>query len=38
MAQTELTPGKPKIKKGEVAQGDVSGLIGMVGPPKQRAP
>lgn len=32
MAQTELTPGKPKIKKGEVAQGDVSGLIGMVGP------
>jgi chemotaxis protein CheX len=32
MAQTELTPGKPKIKKDEVARGDVSGLIGMVGP------
>ncbi|RZQ54597.1 chemotaxis protein CheX [Pseudoalteromonas phenolica] len=32
MAQTELTPGKPKIKKSEVAIGDVSGLIGMVGP------
>ncbi len=32
MAQTELKPGKPKIKKSEVAQGDVSGLIGMVGP------
>lgn len=32
MAQTELTPGKPKVKKDEVAQGDVSGLIGMVGP------
>ncbi|WP_372770091.1 chemotaxis protein CheX [Pseudoalteromonas sp.] len=32
MAQTELTPGKPKIKKTEVAVGDVSGLIGMVGP------
>ena len=27
MAQTKLTPGKPKRK-----QGDVSGLIGMVGP------
>jgi chemotaxis protein CheX len=32
MAQTELTPGKPKVKKDEVARGDVSGLIGMVGP------
>ncbi|MDE3272661.1 chemotaxis protein CheX [Pseudoalteromonas sp. G4] len=32
MAQTDLTPGKPKIKKTEVAVGDVSGLIGMVGP------
>ncbi len=32
MAQTELKPGKPRIKKDEVAQGDVSGLIGMVGP------
>lgn len=32
MAQTELTPGKPHIKKDEIAHGDVSGLIGMVGP------
>lgn len=32
MAQTDLTPGKPKVKKTEVAIGDVSGLIGMVGP------
>lgn len=32
MAQTDLAPGKPKIKKTEVAVGDVSGLIGMVGP------
>lgn len=31
MAQTELTPGKPKKKADELAQGDVSGLIGMVG-------
>ncbi len=31
MAQTELKPGKPQMKKGEVAKGDVSGLIGMVG-------
>lgn len=32
MAQTELTPGKPKRKHDETALGDVSGLIGMVGP------
>ncbi len=32
MAQTTLSPGKPKRKKDDVAQGDVSGLIGMVGP------
>lgn len=32
MANLELTPGKPKVKKDEVARGDVSGLIGMVGP------
>ena len=32
MAQMELTPEKPKLKKGEVAKGDVSGLIGMVSP------
>lgn len=31
MAQTELTPGKPKKKTEEIASGDVSGLIGMVG-------
>ena len=30
MAQMELTPEKPKLKKNEVAMGDVSGLIGMV--------
>jgi len=32
MASTNLKPGKPALKKGEVAQGDVSGLIGLVGP------
>ncbi|MCV2886606.1 chemotaxis protein CheX [Aestuariibacter sp. AA17] len=32
MAQTELKPGKPKRKTDEQARGDVSGLIGMVGP------
>lgn len=32
MAQTELKPGKPKKKGDDVAKGDVSGLIGMVGP------
>lgn len=32
MAQTDMTPGKPKKKTDEVARGDVSGLIGMVGP------
>ena len=32
MAQTQLKPGKPRIKTDEVACGDVSGLIGMVGP------
>lgn len=30
MAQMELIPEKPRLKKGEVAMGDVSGLIGMV--------
>ena len=30
MALMELTPEKPRLKKNEVAQGDVSGLIGMV--------
>jgi len=28
----ELKPQKPRIKKDEIARGDVSGLIGMVGP------
>lgn len=32
MAQLELRPGKPKRKMDELARGDVSGLIGMVGP------
>ena len=32
MANLELSPGKPNVKKDEVARGDVSGLIGMVGP------
>jgi chemotaxis protein CheX len=32
MAQTELTPGKPRLKTDDRAPGDVSGLIGMVGP------
>jgi chemotaxis protein CheX len=30
MAQMELVPEKPRLKKDEVALGDVSGLIGMV--------
>ena len=30
MAQMELIPEKPRLKKNEVAMGDVSGLIGMV--------
>ncbi|NRA82611.1 MAG: chemotaxis protein CheX [Gammaproteobacteria bacterium] len=32
MASTKLTPGKPLLKRNEKAHGDVSGLIGMVGP------
>lgn len=32
MAMVDLKPLKPKVKKDEVARGDVSGLIGMVGP------
>jgi chemotaxis protein CheX len=32
MAQLEITPEKPRIKKDEIARGDVSGLIGMIGP------
>ncbi|NKF49469.1 chemotaxis protein CheX [Shewanella sp. WXL01] len=32
MASLDLTPGKPQIKTHDVAKGDVSGLIGMVGP------
>ncbi|MFT6586601.1 MAG: chemotaxis protein CheX [Cognaticolwellia sp.] len=30
MAQMELIPEKPRLKKNEIAKGDVSGLIGMV--------
>ena len=32
MAQMDLTPGKPKKKENEIAQGDVTGLLGMTGP------
>lgn len=32
MAQTQLKAQKPSLKKDETARGDVSGLIGMVGP------
>lgn len=32
MAQMELIPEKPKLKKDNIAHGDVSGLIGMVSP------
>ncbi|AQS40240.1 putative inhibitor of MCP methylation, CheC [Shewanella psychrophila] len=32
MANMKLSPGKPKIKTDNLAKGDVSGLIGMVGP------
>ncbi|CAG21625.1 chemotaxis protein CheX [Photobacterium profundum] len=32
MASMELVPQKPRIKKDEVARGDVSGLIGLIGP------
>ncbi|MCP1339108.1 chemotaxis protein CheX [Idiomarina sp. M1R2S28] len=32
MAQMELKPGKAQLKKDEYARGDVSGIIGMVGP------
>ncbi|MEE2001134.1 chemotaxis protein CheX [Alkalimonas sp. MEB108] len=31
MANTKIVPGQPRLKKDEVARGDVSGLIGMVG-------
>lgn len=32
MANLTLTPKKPRIKQNEVAKGDVSGLIGLIGP------
>ena len=32
MAQMEVKPGRPSLKKDAIARGDVSGLIGMVGP------
>ncbi len=31
MAQTEANPGKPYVKKGSIAKGDVTGIIGLVG-------
>jgi len=31
MANTTIVPGQPRIKKDEIARGDVSGLIGMIG-------
>ena len=35
MASTKLHPEKPRIKTDEIAMGDVSGVIGMVGPKTQ---
>jgi chemotaxis protein CheX len=32
MASMNLTPGKPQVKTDNLAKGDVSGLIGLVGP------
>ncbi|WP_153915463.1 chemotaxis protein CheX [Shewanella sp. TC10] len=32
MAMIELTPGKPQLKNHDQAKGDISGLIGMIGP------
>lgn len=32
MANLTLTPKKPRIKQNEVAKGDISGLIGLIGP------
>ena len=32
MASMDLKPQKPRIKKDEIARGDVSGLIGMIAP------
>lgn len=32
MASMPMTPQKPRLKKDEIARGDVSGLIGMIGP------
>jgi chemotaxis protein CheX len=31
MASTKVQPGKPYLKKDEVARGDVSGVIGLTG-------
>ena len=36
MASLELKPQKPRVKKDEIARGDVSGLIGMVGDKSSR--
>lgn len=35
MAQTELQPGKPQLKGDQFSRGDISGVIGMVGPSMQ---
>ena len=32
MAQTTVTAGKPKLKNDSISKGDVSGIIGMIGP------
>lgn len=32
MANTKIVPGQPRLKKDEQARGEVSGLIGMIGP------
>ncbi len=32
MAMTKLVPGKPCVKKEDISKGDVSGIIGMIGP------
>lgn len=33
MAFTEVTPGKPFLKKDKISRGDVSGVVGITGPP-----
>ena len=33
MASTEVQPGKPFLKKDKISRGDVSGVVGITGPP-----